>query len=177
MPETDHAVRLQPLSLEPEKAPIAAIIGLACLLGSATLAWLSSPATLQLTRDNEDRVSAAVEARLCGLITTRAARIDGIRSVSLVKYNGPGQRSDTPDRLVFETTAGAVDLGRNQQLFAVDYPEIASFLATHGPAAVTLSSIGRGRELRRFVFAQMAALFLCFAGLGLEWMVVQSLRT
>jgi hypothetical protein len=177
MPDTDHAVRLHPLSLEPEKAPIAALIGLACLLGSAALAWLSSPATLQLTRDNEDRVSAAVESRLFGLITTRAARVDGIRSVSLAKYNGPGQRSDTPDRIVFETNAGSVDLGGNQQLFAVDYPEIAGFLAIDGPAAVRLSSIGRGREMRRFVFAQMAALFLCFAGLGLGWMVVQSLRT
>jgi hypothetical protein len=168
---------LDPLSLEPEKAPIAALIGLACLLGSATLAWLSSPASLQLTRNSEERVSAAVESRLFGLITTRAARVEAIRSVSLVKYNRPGQRSDTPDRIVFETNAGSVDLGRNQQLFAVDYPEIAGFLAIDGPGTVTLSSIGRGRELRRFVFAQIAALFLCFAGLGLAWMVVQSLRT
>jgi hypothetical protein len=164
------------LSLEPGKAPIVALIGFACLLGSATLAWLSSPATLQLARDNEDRVSAAIEARLLGLITSKAERVEGIRSVSLVKYHGPGQRSSTPDRLVFETTAGAVDLGRNQQLFAVDYPEIAGFFATTGPASVTMSSIGRGRELRRFVFAQIAALFMFLGGLGLESIVLRHLR-
>ena len=70
------------------------------------------------------------------------------RSMSLVKYNAPGHRSNTPDRIVFETAQGPVDLGRNQQLFAVDHPEIASFFEADGPSSLTLSSIARGRELR-----------------------------
>ena len=141
------------------------------------LAWLSSPAALQLTRDDEDHVAAAVESRLFGLFTNSSERIESIRSMSLVKYNAPGHRSNTPDRIVFETAKGPVDLGRNQQLFAVDHPEIASFFKADGPPSLTLSSIARGRELRRFVFAQALALFLFLGGLGLEWMVISgSLR-
>ena len=140
------------------------------------LAWLSSPATLQLARDDEGHVAAAVESRLFGVFTNRSERIESIRSMSLVKYNAPGHRSHTPDRIVFETAKGPVDLGRNQQLFAVDHPEIAGFFKADGPSSLTLSSIARGRELRRFVIAQALALLMFIAGLGLEWMVVSGLR-
>lgn len=152
-----------------------AIIGLACLLGAAVLAWLSSPATLHLTRDNEDRVAAVIESRLFGLLVNSAERVERIRAVSNTRYNGPGQRSDTPDRIVFETRTGSVDLGRNQQLFAVDYSEIAAFLETNGPGSLTLSSITRGSELRRFFFAQAVALGMFLGGLGLGWMLISAL--
>ena len=164
------------MALAPGKAPIVAVIGVAWLVGAGVLAWLSSPATLHLTRDNEDRVTAVIEARLFGLIATQGARIDGIRSASLVRSAGPGQSSHTPSRLVFETREGQVDLGRNQQLFAVDYPEIDGFLQTSGPADVTVSSIARGSELRRFVVAQAIAVFLFLGGLGLGGMLISGLR-
>ena len=157
------------MAIEPGKAPTVAVIGLACLLGSAVLAWLSSPTTLILTRDNEDRVAAVIESRLFGVFPNSTEHIERIRSVSNVRYDGPGQPSDTPDRIVFETRSGSVDLGRNQQLFAVDYPEIAAFFRTDGPSSLTLSSITRGSELRRFFFAQAAALGMLLAGLGLGW--------
>jgi hypothetical protein len=159
------------LSLAPGKAPLVAGIGFAWILGAAVLAWFSSPATLHLARDNEDRVAAALESRLFGLFTNQAERIEGIRSVRVVQY----QASETPDRIVFETARGSIDLGRNQQLFAVDYPELASFFKAEGPSSLTLSSIALGSELRRFVFAQAAALFLFLVGLGLEWMVARHL--
>lgn len=165
------------MSLEPGKAPIVAVIGLACLLGAGVLAWLSSPATLRLERDTEDRVAAAIASRLFGLIVLQAERVEGIRSVSLVTYGGPGQRTSTPDRIVFETRAGSVDLGRNQQLFAVDHPEIARFFETAGPASQTWSSIARGRELRRFVIAQGIALLMFCGGLALGWTVIRHLTT
>jgi hypothetical protein len=165
------------VSLEPGKAPTVAVIGLACLLGAAVLAWLSSPATLHLDRDTEDRVAAAIESRLFGLIVLQAERVEGIRSVSLVTYGGPGQRTSTPDRIVFETRTGSVDLGRNQQLFAVDYPDIAGFFETTGPTSMTWSSIARGRELRRFVIAQGVALLMLCGGLALGWTVVRHLTT
>ena len=155
------------LALEPGKAPIAAVIGLGWILGSAVLAWFSSPATLHLSRDNEDRVVAAIESRLFGLFTNRAARVEGIRSATLV----PG----TPDRIVFETAKGSVDLGRNQQLFALDYPEIDGFIKADAPPSLTLSSLARGPELRRFVIAQTATLFIFLVGLGLEWLVLAGL--
>jgi hypothetical protein len=164
------------LALEPGKAPIVAVIGLACLLGSAVMAWLSSPATLQLARDDEDHVAAAVESRLFGLFTHGSERIESIRSMSLVRYNAPGHPSATPHRIVFETAKGPVDLGRKQQLFAADHPEIGSFFKAGGPPSLTLSSISRGRELRRFVIAQALVLFLFLGGLGLEWMVISGLR-
>lgn len=161
------------MALEPEKAPIVAVIGLACLLGSATLAWLSSPATLQLERDNEDRVTAAIESRLFGLTTYQAERVERIRSAPLVRSSGPG--STTSSRLVFETATGPVDLGRNQQLFAHDHAEIEGFMTSAGPATLTLSSIARGEETRRFVVAQIVAVGMCLGGLGLAWLVVSSL--
>ncbi len=164
------------MSLEPGKAPIVALLCVACLLGSAVLAWLSSPATLSLIRDNEDRVAARLESRLFGVITSRDERIEGIRSLSVVRYNQPGQPSETPDRMVFETPQGPVDLGRNQQLFAVDHPAISAFLETTGPSVLTLSSIARGSELRRFVIAQVMALFMCLGGVGLGWTLVGHLR-
>jgi hypothetical protein len=155
------------LALEPEKAPIVAVIGLACLLGSAVLAWLSSPATLELAHDNEEHVVAAVESRLFGLFTITSERIERIRSVD----------SGTPGRIVFKTDKGPVDLGRNQQLFAPDYPEIASFFTADGPRSMTLSSIARGSELRRFFIAQFVAVFMFLGGLGLEWMVLRHLTS
>ncbi len=164
------------VSLEPGKAPIVALLAVACLLGASVLAWLSSPATLSLTRDNEDRVAARLESRLFGVITSRDERIEGIRSLSVVRYNQPGQPSDTPDRMVFETRLGPVDLGRNQQLFAVDHPAISGFLETTGPSALTLSSLSRGSELRRFMIAQAAAAFMFLGGLGLCSTLVRHVR-
>jgi hypothetical protein len=152
-------------------------IGLAWILGAAVLAWLSSPATLRLVRGDEHLATAALESRLFGLITTSAERVDGIRSVSLVRSRTPGSTSHTPDRIVFETTGGLVDLGRNQQLFAVDYPEVKTFFSEDGGQSLTLSSISRGRELTRFFVAQTIAVFLMLVGLGLEWMVVRSFTT
>ena len=153
------------MALEPGKAPIVAVIGVGWLLGSATLAWWSSPATLHLTRTHEERVTATIESRLFGLIVNRAERVEGIRSVSAA-----------PARLVFDTANGPVDLGRNQQLFAPDYGEIDGALKTPGPFALTLSSIARGSELRRFAIAQAAALFMFVVGLGLVWVVISDLR-
>jgi hypothetical protein len=164
------------VAVEPEKAPIVAVIGLAWILGSAVLAWLSSPATLHLTRDNEDRVAAVIEARLFGLVLSQADRVEGIRSASLGRPGEPGQSTQTTKRLVFETRQGPVDLGRNQQLFAVDYADIDGFFKTSGPSTLTLSSISRGSELRRFVIAQAIAVFLCLGGLGLGWMLISGLR-
>jgi hypothetical protein len=151
------------------------VIGLACLLGSAVLAWLSSPATLRLTRDSET-AAATIESRLFGMFVYGSARADGIRSASMLRSRAPGRDSHTPDRLVFETTKGPVDLGRNQQLFAANHDEIARFLQMDGPESLTLSSLARGREQVRFLVAQVIALAMFAAGLGLAWRVVRPNR-
>jgi hypothetical protein len=161
------------LSLEPEKVPLVAALGVACILGAAALAWFSSPATLRLARGEERLVTAELESRLFGLVTNRAERIDGIRSVSLVRSRT--ERSHTPDHIVFETVNGSVNLGRNQQLFAVDHADIEAFFKDEAPPFLTLSSIARGREFVRFLVAQAIALFLTLAGLGVEWLVVRAL--
>jgi hypothetical protein len=119
-------------------------------------------------------VTATLESRLFGLITTRAERIEGIRSVSLVRIP-TSSRSRTPARIVFETTGGGVDLGRNQQLFAADYSDVAAFFEDEAPLSLSLSSIARGSELVRFLVAQVITLFLTLGGLGLEWMVLRGL--
>jgi hypothetical protein len=153
--------------------PLVAGLGIACIVGAAALAWFSSPATLRLARGEGRLVTAEVESRLVGVVTRGAERIDGIRSVSLVRTRTG--RSQTPDHIVFETVNGPVNLGRNQQLFAADYADIDGFFKDEASPALTLSSIARGRELVRFLVAQAVAVFLMFAGLGLEWMVVRSL--
>jgi hypothetical protein len=151
--------------------PAVTAIGLACLAGSMLLAWLSAPATLHLSRDT-GTAAATLEARVFGLVVSERARIDGIRGASMVRARTSG--STTPDRLVFDTAGGPVDLGRSQQLFAAQREAIADFLQTDGPGSLTLSSLDRGSEQRRFLFAQASALFLFAAGLGLGWMVIRS---
>ncbi len=165
------------MSLEPGKAPIVAGIGLACLLGASLLAWLSSPATLQLTRDNENYATAALESRLFGLIVITSERVERIKSVSTIGSGVGGTRSDNADRLTFLTVKGPVDLGRNQQLFAPDYQEVAGFFGADAPPSLTLSSVARGAELRRFFIAQAIALFMFLGGLGLEWTVIRHLMS
>ena len=161
------------MALESEKVPPAAAIGVAFIVGAAALAWLSAPATLLLARGEERLVTAQLESRLFGLVTNKAERIDGIRSVSLV-HSATG-RSRTPGHLVFETVNGSVSLGRNQQLFAVDYADIEGFFKDEASPPLTLSSIARGSEFRRFLVAQAVVLFLMLVGLGVEWMVVRAL--
>ena len=51
-----------------------------------------------LTRDNEDRVTAAIESRLFNVFTNRTERVDGIRSITIVPQSEVGA-----DRIVFET--------------------------------------------------------------------------
>jgi hypothetical protein len=163
----------RPVSLEPGKVPLVAGLGVACIVGAAALAWFSAPATLRLARAEQGLVTAQLESRLFGLVPKSAERIDGLRSVSLVRSRTG--RSQTPDHIVFETVNGPVDLGRDQQLFAVDHADMKSFFEDEASSSLTLSSIARGRELVRFVVAQAIALFLALAGLGLEWMVVRTL--
>jgi hypothetical protein len=162
------------VSVEPGKVPLVAGLGIACIVGAAALAWFSSPATLRLARGEERLVTAEIESRLFGTVTNRAERVDGIRSVSLVRTRTG--RSHTPDHIVFETVNGPVNLGRNQQLFAVDFADLDGFFKDEASPPLTLSSTARGRELMRFLVAQAVVVFLTLVGLGLEWMVVRSLR-
>jgi hypothetical protein len=171
--EAEPHVTCVAVSPEPEKVPLVAGLGVAFMVGAAVLAWLSAPATLRLTRGEDRLVAAELESRLFGLVTNRAARIDAIRSVSLV-HSRTG-RSRTPGLVVFETANGPVNLGRNQQLFAVDYADIEGFFKDEASPPLTLSSIGRGSEFRRFLFAQAITLFLMLAGLGLAWSAVRAL--
>jgi hypothetical protein len=163
------------LSRQRREVSKVASIGVACLLGAAVLAWLSSPATMRLDRGGDEPVTATLEARLFGLVAHDLQRADGVETVSLVRSRAPGSSSHTPDRLVFHSTHGPVDLGRNQQLFAPDYAAIRQFLEQDGPESMTLSSIRRGRERLRFLAAQAIAFVMLLGGLGLGWRAVRSL--
>jgi hypothetical protein len=182
------------LSSESASPPLLIVLALACLGGAAVLAWLSSPATMTLTRTKGGQVVVSFESRLFGLIQRSTDRIDNVRSVSTVTFRGPGSSSKTPDRLVFDTPSGPVDRGMVQQLFVPDLAEIKAFFEGDGetasegsgetslerevrPGTLSLSSIGRGSELRRFAFAQLAAAFLMFLGLGVGWMGAKALAS
>ena len=184
------------MSSESDKAPILILLALACLCGAAALAWFSSPATMTLTRTTGGAVVVSLESRLFGLFRRSSDRIDNVKAVSTVTFRGPGSRSNTPDRIVFDTPSGPVDRGMIQQLFVSDFAEIKTFFegnretASEGgdgggqpslersaplPQTLSLSSIGRGSELRRFAFAQLAVAFLTLLGLGVGWMGAKAL--
>jgi hypothetical protein len=182
------------MSSESASPPLLIVLALACLGGAGVLAWFSSPATMTLTRTNGATVVVSFESRLFGLVARSSDRIDNVRSVSTVTFRGPESRSNTPDRLVFDTPSGPVDRGMVQQLFVRDFAEIKTFfegdgeLSTEGggepslergarPRTLSLSSIGRGSELRRFAFAQLAVAFLTFLGLGVGWMGAKALAS
>jgi hypothetical protein len=173
--------------------PLLIVIALACLGGAGVLAWFSSPATMTLTRTNGATVVVSFESRLFGLVARSSDRIDNVRSVSTVTFRGPGSRSQTPDRIVFDTPSGPVDRGMVQQLFVRDFAEIKTFIeggetSSEGggqpslergtrPRTLSLSSIGQGSELRRFAFAQLVVAFLTFLGLGVGWMGAKALAS
>ena len=66
-------------------------------------------------------------------------------------------------------------IGRVQDHFARDIADIRSFFEGQTEPRLTLSSIARSEETRRFVFAQMAVLFLGLTGIALLWATVRSL--
>jgi hypothetical protein len=180
------------MSSEADKAPIMILLAVACLAGAGVLAWFSSPVTMTLTRASGGSVVVLLEARLFNLFTRTTVRIENVKSVSTITFQGPGKFSDTPNRIVFDTPSGPVDSGMIQQLFVRDFAEIKAFLEgprqTSGeggdgdgqpslerdaaalPRTLSLSSIAVGSELRRFAFAQLAVAFLTFLGLGVGYM-------
>lgn len=160
--------------MEAEKAPIALLIGVVCLAGAATLAWFSSVATLHLVRTDKAVVRVSIESRMFGLVPVSTQALDGVRQAGLKSGRLPGTRSNTPNFLVFTTPDGALDLGYAQQLFTRDVDEIAEFIASDG-AEASFSSISRGEEFRRFLFAQTATLFLAVLGLSVLWMAVRAI--
>jgi hypothetical protein len=174
--------------VELNKVPMAILLGIACLYGGATLAWFSSPATMYLTRSGPNTVTVAFESWLFGLFLVDQQRIDEARSVSMVNSRTPGSRSSTPSRITFGTSNGPVDLGRVQQLFAPDFPDVRDFFqaktavpelegerAVEPPNEATISSIARSSETRRFVIAQSMVLFLTLVGGGVIWLAGRAL--
>jgi hypothetical protein len=172
------------LSSESDKAPILILLAFACLGGAAVLAWLSSPVTMTLTRTAGGTAVVSFEARLFGLFLRSSDRIDSVKSVSRITFQGPGKNSDTPDRIVFDTPSGPVDRGMVQQPFLEEEGTGAASVEGDGQASVerdarprtlSFSSIEPASELRRFVFAQLAVAFLTFVGLGVGWMGAKAL--
>ncbi|MEO8075185.1 MAG: hypothetical protein ABI818_02580 [Acidobacteriota bacterium] len=170
------------------KVPTAILLGIACLCGGAALAWFSSPATMYLTRSGPEAVTVAFESRLFNLFLVDERRIPETRSVFMVDSRTPGSGSDTPPRITFGTAHGPVDLGRVQQLFARDFPDVRGFFEAktvepelererpvEPPNAATISSIGRSSETRRFVIAQSVVLLLTLVGCGVIWMAGRTL--
>lgn len=156
------------------------MLGVACLCGAATLAWLSSPATMHLTRTGGEAVTVAIETRLFGQFVIDQQRVDNARSVYMAEHTAP--------RLTFDTSRGPVDLGRAQQLFVPYFAEVKDFFearvtvpelegerAVEPPQSLTLSSIGSGSETIRFAIAQVMVLFLTALGAGVIWLAGRSL--
>ena len=115
----------------------------------------------ELTRDNDVKVEFTV-------------RVPSGANLAARTVNGGIEARDLDGRVEVSTVNGSVDLGRSQQLFAVDYADMESFFQDEASPPLTLSSIARGSEFMRFLVAQAIALFLTLAGLGLEWMVVRA---
>jgi hypothetical protein len=146
-----------------------------CVIAAAVLVWYASPATLSLTRTAPDAVSVSMASKLFGRLTTATTRYDGVRSAAIVL--SPNRRREVDsDRLVFYTVDESIDRTGAQRLFRADFPEIRDFLADGGRQALTISSIARPRELRRFVAAHVAVVFLALLGLSVIWLGVMEVR-
>jgi hypothetical protein len=153
------------VALDLKRTAFLLTVGPLCLVFAAVLEWYASPATLSLTRTGPDAVSVMMVSKLFGRLTTTTTRYDGVQSAAIVRSPN-ARRSVDSDRLVFYTAAEAIDRTRAQQLFRADFPEIKSFLADGSRHTLSISSIARGRELRRFVAAQAAVAFLALLGAG-----------
>lgn len=149
--------------------------GALCVLAAAVLSWYASPATLSLTRTGPDTVSVSMASKLFGRLTTATTRYEGVRSAAIVL--SPNRRREVDsDRLVFYTGDESIDRTGAQQLFRPDFPEIDSFLADGDRHALTLSSIARPRELRRFAVAHLVVACLALLGVGVIWLAVVEIR-
>lgn len=137
--------------------------------GSVLLFWLSSSATVRLVRSQSGAVKATFERQLFGLVAHSRIELFDIVAVRVVRGEADhsAKRSRTPDRLFFDTKRGPVDLGQVQDMFVREAPEIEEYLADLSRGELSLSSVGRGREKRRFVFAQLIGALLAFGGAGL----------
>ena len=163
------------MALDLKRTALLLTLGLLCIVFAAVLEWWASPAMLSLTRTGPNAVSVSMVSYLFGQLTTTTTRYDGVQSVAIV--SSPNRRrSVDSDRLVFYTAAGAIDRTRAQQLFRADFPEIKSFLTDDSRQTLSISSIGRERELRRFVGAQVAAAFLTLLGAGVIGLGLKGLR-
>lgn len=140
-------------------------VGSLCHLFAATLEWYASPATLSLTRTGPNAVSVLMVSKLFGRLTTTTTCYDGVQSAAIVLSTN-ARRSVDSDRLVFYTAAEAIDRTRAQQLFRADFPEIKSFLTDGSRQTLSISSIARRPEQRRFLVAQAAVAFLTLLGAG-----------
>jgi hypothetical protein len=151
--------------------PLLLFIGAAFLLGGTVLAWLASPATLQIVRTDATTARAEIEDRLFGLIPTASIRVEGVRAAEMVSGRVPESqsRSTTPPRLIFVTTAGRIDPGHALKRFTRRYTDIQDFLADGSAREFTASSLIDGAETRRFWFAHLAAAFLAGIGLLVLW--------
>jgi hypothetical protein len=158
--------------------PLLLLIGAAFLAGAALLAWLSAMATLHLTRTNQaGTVQVQFEERLFGLIRIGGERIDGVRAVSVVsgRLRESKSTSHTPDRLIFNTAAGAVDLGYVQQRFLHDASDIREFFAQQTERALSISSARRFDEALRFAAAQLGVAVLAAFGVLLIYLGVRAI--
>lgn len=161
------------MSNEMDRVPAWFGFGVLCLAGAALLAWYSSVTTLQLTRAGTT-AALTYETRLFNLFVIDRQSFDGVTGAVIIRSGGPGVRSSTPDYLLFASKNGQIDAGYVQQHFSREYGEIDGFLKATEPSELRLSSIDRGEELRRFVFAQLAVVFLAGLGLGVWWLIVQT---
>lgn len=156
--------------------PLLLLIGAAFLAGAGVLAWLSAMATLHLTRaDQAGMVQVRFEKRLFGLIRIGDERIGGVRAVSVVSGRLPESKSasHTPDRLVFNTAAGAVDLGYVQQRFVHDASDVREFFAQPSERALSISSARRFDEALRFGAAQLGVAVLAAFGVLLIYLGIR----
>jgi len=150
-------------------------IGPLCIIAAVVLEWYASPATLSLTRTGPGTVSVVMVSKLFGLLPATTTRYDGVQSAAIVASSNRRREVDS-DRLVFYTAAEAIDRTRAQQLFRADFPEIKDFLADGSRQTLSLSSIARQRELRRFIAAQAAVAFLTMLGAGVLALGIREIR-
>lgn len=157
--------------------PLILLIGAGFLAGACALAYFSSPATLAATRTSPSSVEVVIEDRLFGAWVVATERFEGVRGARSVtpRPEGSTSRTSTARFLVLDTPSGQAFVGPSHRIFVDDVDEISGFIKDPARKSLVLKILDRGSELRRFLFAQTAVVFLALIGGFLAWLGVRGL--
>ncbi len=157
------------------KSGLMILIGIGWLVGAAALAWFSSIESLRFTR-GADGVTVTRESRMFGLILVSSAALEHVSAARTVTTPPATSRHRPFTQIYFDTPSGPKTFWSTQPTnFIPQSPEMEGFFADTTRPRATLTNLVNRRESMRFVFAQLAVVFIAVVGVGLLYAAYRSL--